>query len=38
MTRDKQYFLKLADRLTRSRDPDEQTRLNEELARMTFGK
>jgi len=37
VTRKKQYFLKLADRLTRSRDPDEQTRLKEELARMTFG-
>jgi predicted DNA-binding protein len=30
-------FLELADRLTRSRDREEQNRLKEELARMTFG-
>jgi predicted DNA-binding protein len=30
-------FLELADRLTRTRDPEEQRRLKEELARMTFG-
>lgn len=30
-------FLELADRLTRSSDVEEQKRLKEELARMTFG-
>jgi EAL domain-containing protein (putative c-di-GMP-specific phosphodiesterase class I) len=30
-------FLELADRLARSRDVEEQTRLKEELAVMTFG-
>jgi hypothetical protein len=30
-------FLKLADRLTSSKDPDEQERIKEELARLTFG-
>lgn len=30
-------FLDLADCLARSRDPEEQSRLKEELARMTFG-
>ncbi|HEX9725987.1 MAG TPA: hypothetical protein VGC53_17045 [Vicinamibacteria bacterium] len=30
-------FLELADRLTRSRDKNEQDRLKKELARMTFG-
>jgi hypothetical protein len=30
-------FLELADRLTRTGDPEEQRRLKEELARMTFG-
>ena len=30
-------FIELADRLARSRDVDEQTRLKEELAVMTFG-
>jgi len=34
---EKQRFLDLADRLARSRDPSEQKRLKEELARMTFG-
>jgi hypothetical protein len=30
-------FLKLADRLTSSKDRDEQERIKEELARLTFG-
>jgi predicted transcriptional regulator len=30
-------FLELADRLAHSRDPAEQKRLKEDLARMTFG-
>ena len=30
-------FIELADRLARSRDAEEQTRLKEELAVMTFG-
>jgi len=30
-------FLEMADRLARSDDPQEQRRLKEELARMTFG-
>jgi len=34
---EKERFLGLADRLARSRDPEEQKRLKEELARMTFG-
>ena len=34
---EKKRFLDLADRLSRSRDPEEQKRLKEELARMTFG-
>lgn len=34
---EKKRFFELADRLTRSRDPEEQKRLKEELARMTFG-
>ena len=34
---ERERFLDLADRLARSRDPAEQTRLKEELARMTFG-
>lgn len=34
---EKQRFLGLADRLARSRDPEEQKRLKEKLARMTFG-
>ena len=34
---ERKRFLDLADRLTRSRDPEEQSRLKEELARMTFG-
>ncbi|MGQ0523677.1 MAG: hypothetical protein ACT4P8_08470 [Betaproteobacteria bacterium] len=34
---EKKRFLEFADRLARSRDPEEQKRLKEELARMTFG-
>ena len=34
---EKERFLGLADRLARARDPEEQKRLKEELARMTFG-
>ncbi len=30
-------FLKLADRLTSSKDPAEQAQIKEELARLTFG-
>jgi hypothetical protein len=35
--REKQRFMDLADRLTQSRDTAEQSRLKEELARLTFG-
>jgi hypothetical protein len=34
---ERRRFVELADRLVRSRDPEEQSRLKEELARMTFG-
>ena len=34
---EKRRFLELADRLTRTDDPEEQHRLKEDLARMTFG-
>ena len=34
---EKERFLELADRLSRSRDREEQRRLKEDLARMTFG-
>ena len=34
---EKKRFIELADRLARSRDPEEQGRLKEELAVMTFG-
>jgi predicted DNA-binding protein len=34
---ERKVFLELADRLASSRDPEEQRRLKEELARMTFG-
>jgi metal-responsive CopG/Arc/MetJ family transcriptional regulator len=34
---EKKRFFSLADRLSRARDPAEQKRLKEELARMTFG-
>lgn len=35
--RERQRFFELAERLTRSTDPEEQLRLKEELARLTFG-
>lgn len=34
---EKKRFFELADRLARSRDPEEQKRLKDELARITFG-
>ena len=34
---ERKRFIELADRLARSRDVKEQTRLKEELAIMTFG-
>ena len=34
---ERKRFLDLADRLVRSRDSEEQKRLKDELARMTFG-
>ena len=34
---ERKRFIELADRLVRSRDAEEQTRLKEELAVMTFG-
>ena len=34
---ERKRFIDLADRLARSRDAEEQTRLKEELAVMTFG-
>jgi EAL domain-containing protein (putative c-di-GMP-specific phosphodiesterase class I) len=34
---ERKRFIELADRLARSSDADEQTRLKEELAVMTFG-
>lgn len=34
---EKKRFLELADRLARSKDPAEQARIKEELARLTFG-
>lgn len=34
---EKKHFFDLADRLGNSQDPAEQSRLKEELARMTFG-
>jgi len=34
---EKKRFFECADRLSRSRDPEEQKRLKEELARITFG-
>jgi hypothetical protein len=37
MTRDKKRFFELVGRLLRSRDPEEQKRLKEELARIIFG-
>ena len=35
--RERQQFLQLAERLAQSKDPAEQARLKEELARITFG-
>ena len=35
--REKKRFFDLADRLVRSSNPEEEKRLKEELARMTFG-
>jgi len=34
---ERRRFLEIADRLGRSREPEEQKRLKDELARMTFG-
>ena len=34
---EKKRFFDLADRLTRTRDPEEQSRLKKELALVTFG-
>jgi hypothetical protein len=34
---EKKRFFEFADRLARSRDPEEQKRLKDDLARMTFG-
>lgn len=34
---ERKRFLELADRFARTPDPEEQSRLKEELARMTFG-
>jgi hypothetical protein len=34
---EKKRFFEFADRLLRSRNPEEQKRLKEELAHMTFG-
>jgi predicted DNA-binding protein len=34
---ERERFIELADRLARSRDPEEQRRLKEELAVLTFG-
>jgi hypothetical protein len=34
---ERKRFFELADGLVRSRDPEEQDRIKEELARLTFG-
>jgi predicted DNA-binding protein len=34
---ERERFLALADRLAHTRDPEEQKRLKEDLARITFG-
>ena len=34
---ERRRFFELAERLTRSTDPDEQKRLKDELVRLTFG-
>ena len=35
---ERKRFFDLADRLSQTRDPEEQKRVKEDLARMTFGK
>lgn len=35
--REKKHFLDVADRLAQTKDPAEQARLKDELARLTFG-
>ena len=35
--REKEHFFDVAERLATSKNPDEQRRLKEELARLTFG-
>jgi len=35
--REKQHFLDVAERLAQSKDPAEQARMKDELARLTFG-
>ena len=35
--RERKHFFETADLLTQTQDPEEQGRLKEELARMTFG-
>lgn len=35
--KERKRFFEVADLLAESRDPEEQSRLKEELARMTFG-
>lgn len=35
--RERKHFFELADRLAQTSDPEEQSHLKEELARMTFG-
>ena len=35
--RERQHFLDVAERLAQSKDPAEQARLKDELARLTFG-
>ena len=35
--REKQHFLDVAERLAQSKDPADQARLEDELARLTFG-
>jgi hypothetical protein len=35
--REKKTFFELAERLAHTKDPSEQKRLKEDLARMTFG-
>jgi len=35
--REKQHFFDVAERLAQSKDPAEQARLKDELARLTFG-